>query len=511
MMVVKKSDYPFAKIINGMAVYPSGVIIKNTRCLFSQEPLMGLKISRLSDNNKAKIFKTIFNENIISLVIGTLSIEGEEEIQFLENFDTEIKYNLLSKKMTLFENGIEVKFGGNFEKFTDIFTLIKQNEMEIAVLDDKSACEIRKFVFSLVDNECWRDCYYEIVGSLCGGNNSILGNVGYKSSCSMIKLFAMEKADVIEKLYKIGMADSASRIILDCDSVDLNDASKLNEILNIPKYAIDFAKNAENLYKKSYMRIVKKICNDLGDTSKQVFSFIDSIMALLIFTKKHVANAYYATEDSTFSAIIEQIMRLYPMVDDVEKTLNYIIKNLFNHGVLAKGFLVTDILTSYIDYIRMNIEMGANFERYPDDLKKSHDTTNANYNIFLQEQRRAKEILDGKEKQSKFEKAVNEYKYLEYSNEDFSIIIPKNFIDLVDEGHALQHCVGGYVSSVIDGTSKILFVRKTNDLETPYMTLEVRSNKLMQAKKLRNSYPSSTEKQFLVEWCEARNLIMGGF
>ena len=61
----------------------------------------------------------------------------------------------------------------------------------------------------------------------------------------------------------------------------------------------------------------------------------------------------------------------------------------------------------------------------------------------------------------------------EYSDDNYSIIACKNLIDLVKEGAALHHCVGSYVNSVAKGNEYILFLRKNEDLNTSFYTVDV--------------------------------------
>lgn len=63
------------------------------------------------------------------------------------------------------------------------------------------------------------------------------------------------------------------------------------------------------------------------------------------------------------------------------------------------------------------------------------------------------------------------------SNKELQIVCPKQANDLVDEGKALHHCVGGYIDSVAEGRSLIVFVRRVEEPKKPYVTVEVRDGK----------------------------------
>ena len=73
-----------------------------------------------------------------------------------------------------------------------------------------------------------------------------------------------------------------------------------------------------------------------------------------------------------------------------------------------------------------------------------------------------------------FAEVANRYIQLEKQDKDFAIIIAKSPKDLKLEGQALDHCVGrmGYDKKMVDGNSLIFFVRQTNNLDTPLVTVE---------------------------------------
>lgn len=65
---------------------------------------------------------------------------------------------------------------------------------------------------------------------------------------------------------------------------------------------------------------------------------------------------------------------------------------------------------------------------------------------------------------------------LSFTDGDFTIVCPMQGDDLITEGRHMHHCVGSYVNSVKEGRCFILFVRRTNAIDTPYITCEVYPN-----------------------------------
>ena len=63
-------------------------------------------------------------------------------------------------------------------------------------------------------------------------------------------------------------------------------------------------------------------------------------------------------------------------------------------------------------------------------------------------------------------------KYL-FEDEEYLIVAPKESDDLAKEGMELHHCVKSYIDAVSEGRTNILFLRKKEEPEKPFFTIEV--------------------------------------
>lgn len=72
--------------------------------------------------------------------------------------------------------------------------------------------------------------------------------------------------------------------------------------------------------------------------------------------------------------------------------------------------------------------------------------------------------------------------------------------DIVAEGNALQHCVGGYVSRVAKKECIILFLRHADTPETSFFTIEVRGGVVAQVRGMQNCSPTPEVKSFMDVW-----------
>ena len=70
----------------------------------------------------------------------------------------------------------------------------------------------------------------------------------------------------------------------------------------------------------------------------------------------------------------------------------------------------------------------------------------------------------------------------EYSNGQYSILMPKNAEEIIEEGRCLQHCVGvaGYIEAMAAKRCTILFLRDNKRIEEPLITIEERDGAIRQ-------------------------------
>lgn len=71
---------------------------------------------------------------------------------------------------------------------------------------------------------------------------------------------------------------------------------------------------------------------------------------------------------------------------------------------------------------------------------------------------------------------------LDFEKDGLKIVYPDTPDDVIKEGHALHHCVGGYVERAANKECVILFLRKSSDESKPFYTIEVRGQKAVQVR-----------------------------
>ena len=152
------------------------------------------------------------------------------------------------------------------------------------------------------------------------------------------------------------------------------------------------------------------------------------------------------------------------------------------------------ILGEYQDYLRMckeqQYDMESTFVLFPRDLTQAHDR--------LSDYIKAK--LDAEQKRKFLALYRKVSKSLCFEKDGLVIAFPKSAKDIVAEGNALRHCVGGYVSRVVNAECVILFLRHAGNTKESFYTIEVCDGKVAQVRGLQNCEPTPEVKSFITAW-----------
>ena len=168
----------------------------------------------------------------------------------------------------------------------------------------------------------------------------------------------------------------------------------------------------------------------------------------------------------------------YEEISKYAKAQNMPVRDILKY--LRKQRLDNDIWHIYHDYISFAGELGYDLTvhnvRYPKDLNKAHD--------------QASKAAIKLKKQIELEKYARELKDRElrynFAMGNYTIFIPEDPTDIIDEGKALKHCVGGYVDRHCEGKCTILFMRHIPDWNVPLYTIEMRGGNMQQVQGYNN-------------------------
>lgn len=172
-----------------------------------------------------------------------------------------------------------------------------------------------------------------------------------------------------------------------------------------------------------------------------------------------------------FNDILKMIsddFRFKQLVNDYKynpKTLIKYIDSIMTYEAVS----IYNCLEHLRDYTRMMSKISPKYDKYPRNLLTSHEIARRNYNRFQVQF-----------KEEEFQKCIKPV--LEYTYKNYSIIYPKCVQDIKNEAVEQHHCVASHIDDVIAGECDILFLRKKEEVDKSLITLEVKHNKIRQAK-----------------------------
>lgn len=153
-----------------------------------------------------------------------------------------------------------------------------------------------------------------------------------------------------------------------------------------------------------------------------------------------------------------------------------------------------EAISTYSDYLQMcqgqNYDMKSSQVLFPKHCNEAHDELS----------RYIKKCRDEQTKRAFREVYENLAEKANLTSKKLQIVCPKQTDDLITEGQALHHCVGTYIERVAAKKCLIVFVRRVEEPEKPFVTVEVSNGKIVQIRGERNSDPTKEVKKFVDLW-----------
>lgn len=135
----------------------------------------------------------------------------------------------------------------------------------------------------------------------------------------------------------------------------------------------------------------------------------------------------------------------------------------------------------------------------PPNLAQAHQRTNE----ALAEARRQKELEETRRTQEEFGKRLKKLER-DFNFESSGLLIrpARSHAELIDEGSALHHCVATYAKKHLSGQTVIFFIRKKNEPDKPFYTLEYnpKTESIVQCRGLHNCGKTPEVEAFVDAW-----------
>ncbi len=227
----------------------------------------------------------------------------------------------------------------------------------------------------------------------------------------------------------------------------------INQVLKVPKQNVkEVIKNA-NLLTPRILRMYQILLKENSSTT--------------------IENALQSVNEIPDGGFHENLMKVMKITKGkVNRIIRYIKKQI-NNEVINRTYEINAKMQMYIDYLDDCQAIGRNLKSdivlYPRELDVAHRETN--------KQRKYKE---NKEKDEEIAGRAKSLKKLEYKDEKFIAKPFENTKEIIYEGEKLAHCIGQYIDRYAKGTTNLFAIRKINDINEPYYTMEVKGGKVSQ-------------------------------
>ena len=177
------------------------------------------------------------------------------------------------------------------------------------------------------------------------------------------------------------------------------------------------------------------------------------------------------------------------------KMLKY-IEGLKSEGPYA---MRNQEVNDYHDYLQLAAGLGYNLDDdwilYPKNLKERHDQLTEEQN----ERKAELEKESDDKKDRKLKRTVKRKGWTRYEMETEQLLIrlPKCAHEIRKEGNAQHHCVATYMDRMVAGETCILFIRKKEEPDKSYYTVEVKDDEVIQVRGKYNVAPSEDVEEFM--------------
>ena len=266
------------------------------------------------------------------------------------------------------------------------------------------------------------------------------------------------------------------------DILDYNFKYSINDI---PKGLIKLCRKHNIKLSNNFLDFYKSNPDGyLTAYNQEYISLTDSDIQTILLSSKNVKHQYgelHWQYEYVRVSIFNELIKEY----------GYTVKGLMNYIDYLKTYEAIDHINSAIielyDYANMMKQISNKFDKYPRHFLTTHKIACRNYNRLKQE-------FD----EAKFKDRIN--KNMEKSFGDYTFIYPKCIQDIKDEAVQMSNCVASYVQKVIDGQCDILFLRKKESPDKSLVTIEVKYNKIVQARQRFNYQVTSEQQEVIDKW-----------
>lgn len=248
---------------------------------------------------------------------------------------------------------------------------------------------------------------------------------------------------------------------------------------------------------REYPKFDIKVIASLSE--KEFDEYLDFLFRMFTITK------------TTYVAPLMEIFGKFNSIERKNEALAVVEMCDGNYSLLRDAMNMVDYINRYTErttklpVLKKGLESLADIREWHDELVEIQNQIDyeRNRRYRQQEQERYAKL------QESFDKQQKDWKKYEMTDGEFVIKYPAKPSDLSFEGLSLHHCVKSFIDKVAHKQTTILFIRKVEEPETPFFTMEVCDGAIRQAHGACNcNIPvGSSLENFVNNFAEKHNLV----
>jgi hypothetical protein len=243
---------------------------------------------------------------------------------------------------------------------------------------------------------------------------------------------------------------------------------------------------------KTIQKVLRLSNNDLKELKSANIAIGALALRLFQISKKDKSNL-------SFKEIYEILQQYGTYFEDLQKVLKYTklsrvhsyINKQYEKEAKEKRYLAKyQVLHTWCDYIADCVRIGMDLNQenvlFPSNLHNAHQNTIKQVKI--------KEDSELNKKIQRRLKSLTRFCF-EYAG--IMIRPAADSLELIEEGKVLQHCVGTYANRYAKGETNLFVIRKVDEPDKPFYTMEIKNNSIVQTRGRENCSPSKEVKAFI--------------
>lgn len=479
MVINSKNKYYLS---NGKLINLDRFLNYNTKATLNYIPGIGFPVISTDTGLKYSISKTIVIdknnfENIDEKIIPEIFQENINikykpfyKLEHLENNDVVIRIFILDNKTP-----IEVFRSYLYENHTESFLRIGNEFIQESSSRDLKF--LKKIKSGYIDEKIIQNTNAKYFIDILKRNHT---------ERLPEKVLTVLKYPFIEKLYKSGWIKYANIL---CNNALIDDYAldrKIHELFfNTHRFYNTSLRKLEisNLFKLNKYQTEKL---------KTYSNKEDSIEQIIYYLKNCLTENLSSVDNKTFDITFDWVVDFYNRLEvDNKNEIKYLFHSINTLNTVFSLDKSIKIIEEFVETVKFCKSHEAFFSYYNDILnmlEEIHLLRNYNIKVVNEFQlerlhNEVAEIYNSMKREyenEKFIKKLDKIKDLEFENENYKIVIPKDCEDLINEGAALHHCVASYIRRIIDDLTNIVFLRKKSEPTKPFFTVEISNYKTIE-------------------------------